>query len=427
MKKYNILVFPCGNENAKEVLNSLAPYEEFNVIGGSSEETIGSLLFNQTITELPYINDVNFINQLSKFIELYSIDFIIPTHDFVVEILAVNQDKLLAHCIVPNTNAAIIISDKFKTYKTFACYDFCPKIYENIPNTGYPIFAKKRVGRLAEGAQIIKDKNEANMFFKSNNITDYLISEYLDGKEYSVECFTNRNGELKFCEGREVSKQVRGLFLNSSSPENVESFRTIAETINRVLELRGLWYFQIKHCKGRPKLLEIAQKPNNTMALLRAKGVNLVLLTLLDILGLLELNSNKIPTYQSLEIYSKRQFINYFELNMEYNKIFFNLDTVFKHDKSKNLALINFIYQNKYKNKKNVGFSPRRQTKEILDNYNICESLFSELYDKELDYSGLTKDTIIIDDNIDNRSTYVFKGVVTFDTSCIEMLIDYRR
>jgi len=281
-----VLVFPCGNENAIEILDALSTYKDIKVYGGSSEQNHGALVFKNYIKDIPYIHQEHFINHINQVIEKYNISILFPTNDEVVRFLSLHKEKINCYTVGPSAKAVEVISDKRRTYEFFAGYDFCPKIYVDITKTTLPAFAKPVKGRLGEGSVKITTVAELEAFL-TQNIESYIITEYLPGEEYSIDCFTDSTGEVLFCGPRVMKKYRGGIYRQSFAVTKDKIIDEIARIISTSLGIRGMWYFQCKKdSNGNYKLLEIAQKATGTMALSRMNGVNLPLLTIQDYLGL---------------------------------------------------------------------------------------------------------------------------------------------
>src|SRR5690606_1094901 len=148
---------------------------------------------------------------------------------------------------------------KAKTYELFENEAFCPKRYYSPENVDkYPIFSKPNVGQGSQGVAVINSESEFNSLLGS---PDTLFVELLPGKEYTVDCFTNRHGELLFAGCRERAEVKMGISFKSFELPMTEEILEIANTINNKLNFRGLWFFQIKEdASGRMKLLEISTR-----------------------------------------------------------------------------------------------------------------------------------------------------------------------
>ena len=91
MQKINVLIFPCGSENALEIYKSLHRSIHTNIFGASSIDDIGSLVYKNYIGNDPFISDKSFNEYFINLIKTYKIDIIFATHDTVQEYLSQNN------------------------------------------------------------------------------------------------------------------------------------------------------------------------------------------------------------------------------------------------------------------------------------------------------------------------------------------------
>jgi hypothetical protein len=101
MKKMNVLVFPCGSENAGEIAQSLRYSLHINrLIGASSCDDHGRFHFADYIGDVPFISAPEFDSYFREMLVTHKIDVIFATHDTVCEKLAEMDD--LAGCYLVN-------------------------------------------------------------------------------------------------------------------------------------------------------------------------------------------------------------------------------------------------------------------------------------------------------------------------------------
>jgi hypothetical protein len=171
--------------------------------------------------------------------------------------------------------------------------------------------------------------------------------EFLPGKEYTVDCFTDKNGKLLFAEGRERVRINNGISFNTI-PIQDESFLEMAKKINDNLSFRGAWFFQVKGRENKEKvLMEISPRIAGTMDLFRVKGVNFVLLGLHDML-----NQEVKIINNNFGIELDRALSNKFKIDYDYESIYIDLDDTIIVNNQVNINVIKFLYQAKNENKK---------------------------------------------------------------------------
>lgn len=199
----NVLVFPCGTEIGLEINKSLKNSKFFKIFGASSEKiNHGVYVFDNYIGELPYVTDDNFMDNLNELIIKYKIDYIYPAHDTVLLELSRIRDKIKCVVVASEYMTCKICRNKMDTYKIFKDKIEVPKIHNLRDKIDiYPVFLKPNIGQGSQDTYLVHNKNELNFYVNRNS--KLMILEYLPGEEYTVDCFTDRKGELKYVYPRE--------------------------------------------------------------------------------------------------------------------------------------------------------------------------------------------------------------------------------
>lgn len=399
--KKNVLVFPCGSEIGLEINRALAHDIHFELFGASSLPDHGRYVYKNYIEGLPFVEAKHFIESLNQVCDKFEIDFIIPAHDSVVLKLAQHATKLKAQLITSPRETCEIARSKKKTYQKLKDVILCPQTYEIDDEIEFPVFIKPDVGQGSKGAKRCDNRNELEVAL--NNNPDIVISELLTGEEYTIDCFTNKNGQLLFVGGRERSRTNNGISVNSYPVSNPE-FQTIAEKINSVIHFKGMWFFQLKrNTKGELALLEIAPRIAGTMCLYRGHGVNFILLALYDAM---DIDVSIIKNHFDIEI--DRALTNCYRHNIDYDYVYIDFDdTIILGDKV-NTQMMAFIYQAKNDQKKLILITKHaRQIHESLVKFHIDQALFNEIihlepHQQKVDFM-LHKKAVFIDDSFAER------------------------
>jgi hypothetical protein len=426
MKK-NVLVFPCGSEIGLEVLRSLNYSTHFNLIGGSSVDDHGRFVYSNYIGGIPHVDSDGFLERINKIIQDNSIDFIIPTHDSVVLKLAKAKARgdLKCELISSSLETCEIARSKLKTYQHLRSAVRTPMIFQDtssISTGDLPVFLKPEVGQGSKGTFLAQTIQEVNIHIA--NDPSLLLLEYLPVKEYTVECFTDHKGELKFCEGRERRRIMNGISVNTVTV-NDERFRDIAGKINDALVFRGAWFFQLKKdSAGELALLEIAPRIAGTMALIRCKGVNLVLLSIFDALGY---ETEIIENRYHIEL--DRALSNSYRLDITYSHVYLDFDDLVIFGRKVNPAVMAFVFQCMNKDIKIHLLTRHRQNLEdSLKKYKLS-GLFDELIwlgEGEEKYHYIKeKKAVFIDDSFaERKKVFENTGIPVFDSHMLEVLME---
>lgn len=269
MDKKNILVFPCGSEIGLEIHRALGFNKMLKLYGGSSvDSNHGKYVFENYIDNIPQVEHPDFIEQINLIITKYKIDFIFPAHDSVVLFLSENRHLINCTVVGSDYETCDISRSKGKTYEFMKGEILTPKVYFSKEDVSeFPVFLKPDVGQGSKGTYLVHNMDELEFYLKKDS--SLLILEYLPGKEFTIDCFTDRHGELKFVGVRERTRVSNGISVNTVQIKEDEKFKRIASIINSSMVFKGVWFFQLKlNINNELSLLEIAPRVAGTMGFL---------------------------------------------------------------------------------------------------------------------------------------------------------------
>lgn len=426
--KRNVLIFPGGTEIGLEIWNSLKDCKEINLFSaGSPVSNHAPYVFNNH-SIVPDVNSSNWIEELNSILQKYDIDYIFPAHDDVIVALACNSDKIDADVVTSPLDTCLITRSKTKTYSKFKNLLPVPTIFDDPSKIdSFPVFVKPDKGQGSQNAFKVSDIDLLNVLLDIYH--DLIILEYLDGNEFTVDCFTDRKKGLLFCSGRERIRTRNGISMDSRpvKPGINKIFKEYARIISKELELHGAWFFQMKlDSSGNYKLLEIAPRISGTMATHRVLGVNFPLLSIYEKEGF---DINIMVNEYSAGI--DRALINRYKHNINYKNIYVDLDdTLIINDKI-NTQLMRFLYQAINEDCKLILITKTiNDLNSTLKKWRLA-GLFDEIIllkkeDSKADYIS-PDGSIFIDDSFSERkSVFDRHKIPTFDCSMVELLINWK-
>lgn len=420
MKK-KVLVFPCGSEIGLEIYRSLRFSKHFEVFGASSVDDHGEFTFSNYIPDVPFVEDESFIGKLNEIIKQYQIDYIFPAHDSVVLKLAQHKDDMPAAIITSPLQTCETARSKRKTYETLKDVVTVPRIYSSEEALDLPVFLKPDVGQGSKGTLLANTIEEVKMALAKD--PSLLVLEYLPGKEYTVDCFTDHDGKLVHALPRERVRTTNGISVSSKSVDD-HIFADIAERINQAVDFRGVWFFQLKQNNvGEMALLEVAPRVAGTMAVSRMKGANLPLLSLYDFMDV-KLNC----FINNFDVQIDRALTAKYRLNIEYVTVYVDFDDTLIFEDGSNYLLIALLYKFIEEKKEIVLVTKHvKEVKETLSKHRISELIFDRIItlSKEDEKSAhLSTNAIFIDDSFSERkAVHDNLGIPVFDVSeAVELL-----
>lgn len=430
MKK-NILVFPCGSEIALEVYRAVNHSTHFNLIGANSIEDHGQFVFENYIGDLPFITSPDFLEKFRQVIRDNRIDAVYPAMDAVIELLKSNEDFLGCKVVSSPIETTQICLSKSKTYKVLENVVKVPKTFIAnelvIAGKPFPVFAKPDIGYGSRGAKKISSVEDLKAHL--DLYPSCILSEFLPGKEYTVDCFSSHNGELLFAAARERCRIMNGISVNTKPvKESAEEFEEFAKKINSAIKFSGAWFFQVKRDEnGELTLLEVASRFGGSSSLFRAQGINFALMSLFDAFD--------IPVSilrNGYDVIMDRALDNKYKLDLKYSEVFVDFDDcIYLEKQFVNDALMAFLYRCVNKGIKVSLLSRHDDEKlgkldELLDKLRIRQVFDRIIHldpsQKKIDFIDNT-DSIFIDDSFAERKAIADKfNIPVFSLDMIEAL-----
>ena len=426
-RKTNVLVFPCGAESAMEIHLALKDVMNIRLVGASKREDHGRMLYAAYYGNFPNIAEDNFLDELNRLIERESVDLILPTHDTVLVYMARNLDKINTRVAVPGLRQAEICRSKKKIYDLFKDFDFNPAVFrtpDEIP--GYPAYAKLDEGQGSKGAFIVHSRTQLEELTDPEN---YVFMELLPGEELTVDCFTNRHGEVLFMGPRNRKRVFDGVSVNSASVELTSEIEAIGKCVSAAIGIRGAWYFQVKKdINGRFKLLEASVKVAGNMNVFRGIGVNFPLLMVYDYLGY---DVEVIPNTYRIEV--ERALFSRYLLDLEYDTIYIDFDDTITKEGRVNQNVMMFLYHQRNKGRTLKLITKHREDlHETLEKLAIHRGIFDQIIHISMEdekYKYITeKERVIFIDNAYGERLKVKRelNLPVFDVDALGTLIDWR-
>ena len=336
------------------------------------------------------------------------------------------QQRLHAPVVSSPPETVEICRSKNATYRHLEGAEYLPRFYEGPEAVEeYPVFVKPSVGQGAQGARRIDDRAHLEEVLAEG--TEYAICEYLPGPEFSVDCFTDRHGVLRFVSPRSRDRIKAGIAVRSHFLPKDERIDRIARDLNRRFDFNGAWFFQLKEtAEGEYKLMEVSPRIAGTSGLTRNRGVNLPLLTLYNMWGY---DVDIIDNHNQLLL--DRAFISRFKSDISYDNVYVDFDDSIIMRGKVNLSLIAFLYQAQNQGKHIYMLTKHRGdiASELL-RHNIAPGLFTRIIHLDMSESKvphIKPASIFIDDSFAERKRiHDACGIPVFDLDMVESLMDWR-
>jgi carbamoyl-phosphate synthase large subunit len=316
----NILMTGAGAPGAAGIIRCLKQYPMVHIVGADANaDAVGRFLADDFET-IPKASDPAFAERLMALCREKNIHVVMPL--VTKELIPLSQhskefELAGARLIISPAASLEIANDKSKLYQFLQWRgmnipDF--RVVENIEQfetaaaeLGYPhktICFKPSISNGSRGFRIISDKedehrllfnekpsstfirySDAVRILSSKPFPELLLSEYLPGEEYSVDCLARR-GETVLAIPRLRQKMINGISVAGEFIKEESIIRYCTQIIHE-LQLHGNIGIQVKKSvAGQFLLLEINPRVQGTISAGLGAGINLPLLAIKQELGL---------------------------------------------------------------------------------------------------------------------------------------------
>lgn len=287
-KKIKILVVPAGSRIAVGIIKFLSQEKNIEVLSADVDKLAPGLYFSKKgYLIAPFSEEKKFWGDLKNIILKEKIEIVIPALDPLLIKFAKSQkffDNLGVRTLMSSPQTIFLTRDKWETYRALQAAVPLPKSFiskEKI-DIGFPLFIKPRDGSGSINAFKVNSEEELNFYWQ--RIKNPIVQEYLEGREYTVDCLADMDGRLILCIPRIRLDTKAGVSIKGKVVKSKEIV-AMAEKITKKIKFRGPFFFQVKEKGGILKIVELNPRFGGGMPLSATAGPNIYLLALKLFLG----------------------------------------------------------------------------------------------------------------------------------------------
>ena len=205
----NILILSAGRR--VELVNCFKAARDRLGIGGlvvaaDASHLAPALYFADASEQVPRIaeND-SYVNSIIDICNKYDIALIVPTIDTELLLLAERRGQIEgathARVLISSGDVIRICRDKTNTQQWLEDHDFLvPKMIadEDVEsgNVSYPVFIKPLDGSSSINAFKAESREELDTYRRLIGDGRYIIQDYMEGTEYTIDCFLDFEGRI---------------------------------------------------------------------------------------------------------------------------------------------------------------------------------------------------------------------------------------
>lgn len=307
MIKKNILITSAGVATAVNVISSLRKSSKYNyniIAIDMDKESVGLYLADKFYI-VKNSKDINFLPDLIKILKDENIEFIFPLHSSEIAFFSANKNvfkELKIGMIIPEEEIVNICINKnlFENFLERNNFPY-PKTYKNKDEINkYPLFIKLKQGSSSIGAFKINSKEELDFYLKEKE-NNYLIQEYINWDEITIDCYINKNGTLVGFVPRYRVKVKDGKSVVARTMFS-QKLQIMIELLLKKLNYKGACNIQVFYKNDEIKIIELNPRLSaGGLPLATEAGVNIPELMIEDYFE--EVENKLIPYNQNLTMY----------------------------------------------------------------------------------------------------------------------------
>jgi hypothetical protein len=421
----NILLIPGTTLIAKEIRESLVGFKNLKIYGAGFDLDHPDTQDFEKFFSLDAGFSAENLDKIQNLVNKYCIKYIFLAHDQYIYDFR-EFTKIGDAVLIPNNKKAIeIVSFKSKTYQFLDEFLATPMVVSefNKEKKEDLYFVKPDRGQGSKGAQKMNfEELQNHQKDKEKQSQGLIITEFLPGREFTVDCFSSNQSEVKYCSPRLRVETQNGIAVSTEFFDLPDAYE-FASKISSMLQVKGAWFFQLKEDQtGQLILIEVGLRVAGASRINRLRGVNLTQMHLFQEMGF-EISIPIHHTYPKL----KR---NKIELGFQYESVYIDFDDTLTIKGKVAGSLIKFI-DDCSKSDKSVSVISRHKGNledsilSLFPNYQFHDIIHVTTSNCKSEYMPKNKPVLFIDDSHEERESVkraLGDSVLALDPSVFNIL-----
>ena len=203
--------------------------------------------------------DPGVVEDILRIVIEHEVRIILPFVDGSISVAARCKERMPDLFVpVSDLDTAVLMFDKILAAKAFKEAEIpIPTTYKII-DAEMPVIAKPRFGSASRGIQVFHDIED---LMHLQNISDYLLQEFIeDKKEYTVDCYVDKSGEILVTVPRE-RLEVMGGEVTRTITRRIPELEKMSADIIAKFGLRGPVTLQFLYDNSRDRYLLMEVNP----------------------------------------------------------------------------------------------------------------------------------------------------------------------
>lgn len=241
MNVTNVMISSIGSTGALNIIKTYQKMIDKNlkIIGVDFNEEIAGKYFVDKFYKIPHGDDEKYLDSILEICDKEHINIFIPIFGNETLKISKNIDKFhKRNILVPISSYEVIKKcvDKQQTNTFFKNNHILhPTTYEkkHIDDSSFPLFAKPKISLFGGSKDCFKIKSIQE--FVKLNLDNFILQEFVEGDEYSIDTFSDMNGKVIGIVPRRRIEIKNGLAIKTITEQNhamIQGAKKILELMN---------------------------------------------------------------------------------------------------------------------------------------------------------------------------------------------------
>jgi carbamoyl-phosphate synthase large subunit len=249
-KNLSILITSAGGLTGLYLLRHLRQHSlsgyTYRLVAIDSNPLVACAKWCDSFYTVPPVSSLSFEGSLLSILEREHVDIIIPVTSYDIDFFSAwNVPEWSGKYLCISNEALVRLNNKRSLYAWSKKNGILtPKVYNFSDNPVFPLIIKPEKGSGSKDVMRVNSEKEFDLFFTKHNHDDFVITQFLHGKEYTIDCLFNCEGRLLGYHARERLKITSGAATTSKSAFTLD-LHAFFDVFDQERMLRGAANFQV--------------------------------------------------------------------------------------------------------------------------------------------------------------------------------------
>ncbi len=228
---------------------------DYRIVAVDCNELCPAKLNADVFYLVPRVNEDGFAEKINQIFQVENCDALIPVSSYDVKFFSENREKFPMRLLIIEKELNNILNNKETCYPYLNLIGInTPLIYKTTEEVVFPCVIKPKQSSGTKNTEVLFNIEDLDYYTKKFN--NYLLCEFLEGDEYTVDCLFDWNGKALGYNPRQRQKTVSGGSVISRNSFS-EDVREIIEAFEKTGKIIGPVNFQYKRKNGVPIIFDV--------------------------------------------------------------------------------------------------------------------------------------------------------------------------